>query len=139
MLLAICMWIVIFHSAEETVLKIADLPVLTEKLASVAYNWFHLGVQLGFHPDVLKGICDPGSSCNVSLGLTELLTKWLKRTTPPPTLQSLVDAVGREIIGDQAKAEQLKEECGDFPSISGKPACTSFYILALLRYRSDSC
>ena len=110
---------------------------MTEKLASVAFNWYHLGVQLGFDPDVLKGIHDPGSSSNVSLGLTELLTKWLKRTPPPPTLQSLDDAVGREIIGNQVKAKQLKEECGDFPSIRGKPAYTSFYILALLQYRSD--
>ena len=126
----------IFHYAEETVLKIEDLPVLTQKLASVAYKWYHLGVQLRFNPNVLKGIQDPGSP-NVSFGLTELLTKWLTRITPPPTLQSLVDAVGQEFIDNQTKAEQLKNECGDFPSIRGKRACTRFYILALLQYRSD--
>ena len=98
----------------------------------MAHNWYHLGVQLDFDPDVLKGIHDPGSS-NVSLGLlTELLTKWLKRTTPPPTLQSLVDAVEGEPIGDQVKAEQLRKDSGDFPSVRGKTACTLFYIQALL-------
>ena len=98
----------------------------------MAFNWYNLGVQLGFDPDFLKAIHDPGSS-NVSLGLTELLTKWLKRTEPPPTLQSLVDAVKRDFIGDQVKANQLKKECDDFPSIKGKIACsyTSFYILAI--------
>ena len=106
----------------------------------MAHNWYHLGVQLDFDPDVLKGIRDPGSSIASKLGLlTELLTKWLRRTTPPPTLQSLVDVVEGEVICDQVKAKQLRKECGDFPSIKGKPACTSFYILALLRYRSDSC
>ena len=98
----------------------------------MAHNWYHLGVQLDFDPDGLKGFHYPGSS-NVSLGLlTELLTKWLKRTTPPPTLQSLVDAVEGEVIGDQVKAEQLRKECGDFPSVRGKTACTIFHIVALL-------
>lgn len=89
----------------------------------MAYYWYSLGVQLGFDPDFLKGLHDPGSS-NVSLGLTELLSKWLKQTKFPPTLQSLIDAVGRDIIGHQVKANQLKEQCGDFPSIKGKIACS---------------
>lgn len=103
-----------------TVLTIADLPVLTEKLSLINYEWYQLGIQLSFDPSVLKGI-QASVRGDVSLGLDELLTKWLHRTNPPSTLQSLIDVVGGRVISHQVLARQLYDERGDFPSISGKP------------------
>lgn len=103
-----------------TVLTIADLPVLTEKLSSINYEWYQLGIQLGFDPGVLKGI-QASVRGDVSLGLDELLTKWLRRTNPPSTLQSLINVAEGKVISHQVLARQLYAERGDFPSISGKP------------------
>jgi len=103
-----------------TVLTIADLPVLTEKLSLINYEWYQLGIQLGFDPGVLKGI-QAIIRGDVALGLDELLTKWLHRTNPPSTLQSLIDVVAGRVISHQVLARQLYDERGDFPSISGKP------------------
>lgn len=103
-----------------TVLTIADLPVLTEKLSLINYEWYQLGIQLGFDPGVLKGI-QASIRGDVSLGLDELLTKWLHRTNPPSTLQLLIDVVAGRVISHQVLARQLCDERGDFPSISGKP------------------
>ena len=110
-----CTKIVLFYYAE-TILTTEDLSVLTEKLNSVAYKWYSLGIQLGFQPGFLRKIQDPVSD-HPSTALPDLLNAWLQRTSPPSTLQSLVDAIGGSIIANQSLAEQILKECEDFPSI----------------------
>ena len=75
--------------------------------------------RLSFDPDVLQGIQDnvPGDA---NVYIAHLLTRWLRRTTPRSTFQSLVDVVGGKVIDNQVLAEQLRRECEDFPSIKGK-------------------
>lgn len=82
----------------------------------MAYKWYQLGIQLGFQPGVLKGIQGPGTG-DAAIALADLLDAWLQRTSPPSTLQSLVNAVGGSVIANQALAEQLKKECEKIPSI----------------------
>lgn len=110
-----CTDIVLFYYAETT-LTTEDLSVLTDKLNSVAYKWYQLGIQLGFQPGVLKGIQGPGSG-DAAIALADLLDAWLQRTSPPSTLQSLVNAVGGSVIANQALAERLIKECEKIPSI----------------------
>ena len=100
-----------------TVLTNDDLATLQTKLDGVAYRWYTIGIQLGFAPGVLKGI-QIAVRGDVNHGLEELLTLWLRRKQPPSTLQSLINVVGGEVIANQVLAEQLKKECGDFPSIN---------------------
>ena len=100
-----------------TVLTNDDLATLQTKLDEVAYQWYTIGIQLGFAPGVLKGI-QIAVRGDVNHGLEELLTLWLRRKQPPSTLQSLINVVGGEVIANQVLAEQLKKECGDFPSIN---------------------
>ena len=99
-----------------TVLTNDDLATLLKKLDEVAYQWQMMGIQLGFKPGVLNGI-ESTVHGNVQSCLQELLTQWLQRKQPPPTLQSLIDVVGDPPIANQVLAEQLTRECGDFPSI----------------------
>ena len=99
-----------------TVLTNDDLAILEEKLANEAHQWYTIGIQLGFDPGVLKGI-QSAVDGDVKRGLEELLTQWLRRKQPPSTLQSLIDVVGGRVIDHQVLADQLKWECGDFPSI----------------------
>ena len=98
-----------------TVLTNDDLATLQTKLDEVAYQWYTIGIQLGFAPGVLKGI--QSAVRDVKSGLEELLTLWLRRKQPPSTLKSLIDVVGGPVIAHQVLADQLKKECGDFPSI----------------------
>lgn len=100
-----------------TVLTNDDLATLQMKLDEVAYQWYTIGIQLGFAPGVLKGIASAVRG-NVQSGLEDLLTRWLRRKQPSSTLQSLIDVVGGKVIANQVLAEQLKKECGDFPSIN---------------------
>ena len=97
---------------------IKDLAVLSQKLTTIAYQWYPLGIQLEFDPGTLKGIQNEVRG-DTARGLDELLTKWLQRSQPPATFESLVDVVGGSVISNQVLAEQLKRECGDFPSIKG--------------------
>ena len=105
-----------------TVLTNDDLATLQMKLDEVAYQWYTIGIQLGFRPGVLKRI-QSAVHGDVNHGLEELLTLWLRRKQLPSTLQSLIDVVGSKVIANQVLAEQLRRECGDFPSISGKTLC----------------
>ena len=105
-----------------TVLTNDDLPVLQKKLANEAFQWYTIGIQLGFDPGVLKGI-RAAVHGDVKSGLEELLTLWLQREQPPPTLQSLIDVVGGKVIQNQVLAKQLKRKCDDFPSIRNKTTC----------------
>ena len=100
-----------------TVLTNDDLATLQTKLDEVAYQWYTIGIQLGFAPGVLKGI-QSAVRGDVNHGLEELLTLWLRRKQPPSTLQSLINVVGGKVVANQVLAEQLKKECGDFPSIN---------------------
>ena len=109
-----CTCIVLFYYAETT-LTTEDLPVLTDKLNSVAYKWYQLGIQLGFQPGFLKGIPNFGSG-DASIALADLLAAWLQRTSPPSTLQSLVNAVGGSVIASQALAKQLIKEFEKIPN-----------------------
>ena len=105
-----------------TVLTNDDLATLQTKLDEVAYQWYTIGIQLGFAPGVLKGI-QSAVRGDVKSGLEELLTRWLQRKQPPSTLQSLIDVVGGPVIAHQVLAERLIMECGDFPSIRNKTTC----------------
>ena len=100
-----------------TVLTNDDLATLQTKLDEVAYQWYTIGIQLGFAPGGLKGI-QSAVRGDVNHGLEELLTLWLRRKQPPSTLQSLINVVGGKVVANQVLAEQLKKECGDFPSIN---------------------
>ena len=113
-----CTKIVLFHYADTT-LTTEDLSVLADKLNPVAYRWYQLGVQLRFQTGVLRRIQHPGSG-DASIALADLLDAWLKRTSPPSTLRSLVEAVAGSVIANQALAEQLIKECEKIPTIKRK-------------------
>ncbi len=79
-------------------------------------DWEPLGVQLKFKPGILKGIRAnaPGNS---KQALQELLTQWLQRTNPSPTLEALADAIRGPVIRHAVLADSLLERKTDYPSI----------------------
>ena len=93
-----------------------DLPVLVTKLKEIAGQWHPLGVQLLFLPGTLDGF-PPAIQAVPIRALQELLTHWLRRTNPPPTLEALSQAVGGPVIGNELLARTLLEQRKDFPSV----------------------
>ena len=93
-----------------------DLPVLMTKLKEIAGQWHPLGIRLHFTPGALIDF-PPAIQDDPTLALQELLTNWLQRTDPPPTLESLAEAVGGPVIGNELLARTLLEQRADFPSV----------------------
>ncbi len=112
--------------------------MLMKKIVSdVQADWELLGVQLQFKSGVLKGIREdvPGNSTRA---LQELLTQWLRRGNPSPTLEALAEAIGGPVIRNGRLADSLLERKTDFPSIrAGKKGHTSSN--SLLWHGSDHC
>ena len=44
-----------------------------------------------------------------------MLTKWLKRTDPPPTWEALVDVLRSRVVGEEKKAQELEKSCISTP------------------------
>ena len=65
---------------------------LVNELLPVTHEWKHLGVQLNMQVPCLNSIA---IKCNndPSLCLLEMLSQWLDITFPPPTWQTVVDAL----------------------------------------------
>ncbi len=74
-----------------TVLTKAHLPQLMTMLSDFASESFMLGIQLGFNDHLLRTLEHEGG-CQSSRFLCSVLSKWLERGDPPPTLDKLVAA-----------------------------------------------
>ena len=90
-------------------LTMEDLKTLVNELFEVRDKWYHLGVQLNMRPSDLKAIRtqyhnDP-DDC-----LLEMLSQWLSITTPPPTWQTVVDALYCPAILKPLLAETISEK-----------------------------
>ena len=93
-----------------------DLPMLVVKLKEIAGKWQLLGVQLKFSTGTLDGF-PPAVRADPIQALQQLLTRWLERTDPPPTLEALAEVVGGPVIGNELLARTLLKQREDFPSI----------------------
>ena len=96
-----------------------DLSVLMTKLTGIAGHWNLLGVQLKFLPETLKAF-SPDIQAEPIKALQELLTRWLQRTAPPPMLESLAEAVGGPVIGNELLAGTLLTGRADLPSAQAR-------------------
>ena len=97
-------------------LTVNDLGPLQAKLATTAAEWNNIGVQLGFHPGDLANIRSK-SYGDPMTGLAELLTQWLQRVEPPPTLGALCAVMGGGVIRRQDLDARLRQEYRDLPSL----------------------
>ena len=91
-----------------TPLTMKDLASLQAKLGSIAINWRKLGRQLHFGKKKLEEIHLAVFGVPIE-ALTELLTVWLQRDKPPPTLEALVDIVGGPVMRNEALARSLQQ------------------------------
>ena len=110
--------------------------MLSRKLHPVASQWHSLGIQLGFNPEELRIIqqqvfFDPVNA------LSRLLEKWLNRSDPPSTLESIVEVVGGEVIANGQLSKKL-QDCDDFPSVRSKQPAAGTVIFSMCKHSPES-
>ena len=95
----------------EGVLTKHDFPRLHNRLITVAYQTFSIGTQLGLHVGTVKSLrADCPQDTTRFLGL--VLSKWLERADPPPTVQELVDVLSSRVIDNKALAFEVLHDYG---------------------------
>ena len=85
-----------------------DLKSLHSELYLVSDKWFSLGVQLQVSIETLR--CIRSDIHTVAECLLETLTVWLKCTNPPPTWNSLSEALESPPVGERLLAQQLRDK-----------------------------
>ena len=85
-----------------------DLKSLHSELHPVADKWYSLGVQLQVPIETLK--CIRRDNLPITECLLEMLTVWLKCTTPPPTWNTLTEALESPPVGERLLAQQLRDK-----------------------------
>ena len=85
-----------------------DLKSLHSELHLVADKWYSLGVQLQVPIETLK--CIRRENLPMTECLLEMLTAWLKCTTPPPTWNILTEALESPPVGEILLAQQLRDK-----------------------------
>ena len=99
--------------------------MLSKKLHPVASQWHSLGIQLGFDPGELHIIQQQAFFDPVN-ALSRLLEKWLNRSDPPSTLESIIEVVGGDVIANGQLSKKL-QDCDDFPSVRSKQPGTVIF------------
>ena len=87
-----------------------DLAKVQALVFGARLQWFNLGLQLGVDYDTLAAIRrnfkNETDDC-----FTEMLSKWLRMTDPPPTYERLIAALEEGVVGYPDIAKKVKEEC----------------------------
>ena len=85
-----------------------DLKSLHSELHLVADKWYSLGVQLQVPIEALK--CIQRENLPMTECLLEMLTVWLKCTTPPPTWNTLTEALESPPVEERLLAQKLRDK-----------------------------
>ena len=85
-----------------------DLKSLHIELHPVAAKWYSLGLQLHIPIETLQ--CIEAEHNQMNRCLLEMLTVWLKCTTPPPTWNILTEALESPPVGERLLAQQLRDK-----------------------------
>ena len=87
---------------------LVGLKSLHSELHPVADKWYSLGVQLQVPIESLK--CIETEHHQMNRCLLEMLTVWLKCTTPPPTWNILTEALESPPVGERLLAQKLRDK-----------------------------
>ena len=85
-----------------------DLKSLHCELHPVCDKWFSLGVQLQVPIETLKSI--QRENLPMTEQFLEMLTVWLKCTSPPPTWNILTEALESPPVWEKLLAQQLRDK-----------------------------
>ena len=84
-----------------------DLKKVLSSVWEARTEWFHIGIQLDMKTSDLKVIKKDYD--DAGLCFTEMLSAWLKRMNPPPTWETLVDALKSPTVGYEQLADTIQK------------------------------
>ena len=89
-------------------MSIQDLQKVRSACWEARIKWADIGIELNLNKDDLDAIRQ-NHSADVGTCFTEMLTIWLRQTTPPPNMAQLISALKQPPVGLHQLAESL---CG---------------------------
>ena len=84
-----------------------DLATLVNELHHVRAKWYDLGIQLRMETSHLDAI-ETQHRGNPDKCQRQMLSDWLKTSSPPPTWQRVVDALCCPVIDKKSSGERLR-------------------------------
>ena len=86
----------------------SDLKQVVSSVWEARTKWFHIGIQLDMETSNLQ-VIKTNCHSEVDMCFTEMLTTWLKRMNPPPTWETLVDALKSQPVGYEQLADTIQK------------------------------
>ena len=91
----------------EVLLTEDDLPTLLDVLYDVAHKWERIATYLKLSQGAIaiiksKEVAEPEDK------LLEVMKRWLSRTSPAPTVETLINALRRPFVGEEKIALELE-------------------------------
>ena len=107
-------------------LTTSDLKNVRKSVWDARTKWYDIGIELEIDVSVLDAIKHDNDDAGSRL--TAMLTNWLKRTTPSPNWEALVNALKSPTVGCERQAEDIEKKYCD----RGKPNYTrvTFFVIS---------
>ena len=83
---------------------------LLNLLASIDSDWFEIGKALNVSLNALEGFRQNSESNTVKL--TNVIHSWVTTQSSPVTWQTVIDAIGGNVVDNKAKADEICEHLG---------------------------
>ena len=96
-----------------------DLPELLDVLHSVTPKWERIATFLKLNPGVVA-IIKAKETAEPEDKLLDVITRWLKRTDPPPTAEALINVLKKPFVGEEKVALEVRRRFCP-PSFHGEP------------------
>ena len=104
MLIFLCLFILAILSTRP------DENELLNLLANIDSDWFRIGTALNVSHNTLEGFRQ--NSENNTVRLTNVIHSWVTTQSSPVTWQTVIDAIGGNIVNNRAKADEIREHLG---------------------------
>ena len=101
----------IFYAGIPDILNTApDKHKLLDLLANSSHQWYVIGTALRVSDDVLSGLQKSPKTDKVKL--IEVMNTWLTSQPSPITWQTVISAIEGNIVGNIAKANEIRDHLG---------------------------
>ena len=83
-----------------------DFRTVRRKLWGIRRKWYDIGIELDLRKAELDNLRKQHKD-DFGVCLTETISTWLKRTSPRPTWEALIEALKEPPVGEDALAKEL--------------------------------
>ena len=87
-----------------------DKNELLNLLANIDSDWFRIGTALNVSHNILQGFGQNNETNTVKL--TKVINSWITTQSSPVTWQTVIDAIGGNVVNNRAKVNEILEHLG---------------------------